>query len=248
MGKQKRMTSNVKRMEKILVAILIFLSVCIGVAVAQPLPYSLSGHIYNSEGDCIVGAEIILVNERTGDVLVLTSTTNGEYQQDAYNFINHYKTGDTIRYEVTYEDVGAIELANIDISKGGTKLDLILTKEGGSTYTTPKSKAPRKTSSYRYTDTDGDGISDNEERARGWDKNDPCVPNPKAVACKSKAIPQVTPEMFSPVVEEPTPIPTVKTTPRQTSKIIETQKKIPGFVGLEFFSIVVLFLYKRRRR
>jgi len=230
----------------VLAVVCILLSVCIGVSVAQPLPYSLSGHILDTEGDYVVGAEITLLNKRTGDTLNLTSTINGEYQQDAYNFNNHYKNNDMIGYAVTYEEIGATEKAKIDISKGGTKFDIVLCTDGYPTHK-PTHKTKSKTTIHMYTDTDGDGVSDNEERARGWDKDDPCVPNSESVACKGKATPQVTPEVFSPFEEEPTPIPTVKATPR-APKRTESSKRIPGFVGLEFLVIVLLILYGRRRR
>jgi len=235
----------------ILAVVFIFLSICIGLSVAQPLPYSLSGHILDNESEYIVGAEITLINERTNDTLELVSTTNGEYQQDAYNFAFHYLNGDTIRYNVTYGDIGAVELNDIDITKGGTKLDITLTEEDSPETTpnpTPKNKAPRKTTAHMYDDTDGDGVSDTEERVRGWDKDDPCIPNSDSFACKSKSTPQLTPEVFSPLKEEPTPIPMVKATPRQPPKVIESPKKMPGFIGLEFLAVVILFLYKRRRR
>jgi len=232
-------------MKQLVWALLIML-LCIGVVVAQPLPYSLSGHILDTKGDYVVGAEMTLLNKRTGDTLNLTSTTNGEYQQDAYNFAAHYKNNDMIWYTVTYEESDAVEKVKINISKGGTKLDIVLTEEGYLTHKpTPKTKT--KTTTHMYTDTDGDGISDNEERVRGWDKDDPCVPNTDSVACKSKTTPQLTPDVFSPFEEEPTPIPTVKATPR-ASKRTESSKRIPGFIGLEFLVVVILFLYKRRRR
>ena len=230
----------------------IFLSLCVGVAVAQPLPYSLSGHIYDNESEYIVGAEITLINERTNDILELVSTTNGEYQQDAYNFPNHYKNGDSIRYNVTYENIGAVELRDIDISKGGTKLDITLTKEGSPATTpnpTPKSKAPHKTTTHMYDDTDGDGVSDNEERVRGWDKLDPCIPNSDSFACKSKTTPQLTPEVFSPFVEQPTPIPTVKATLRQPSKATESPKRIPGFTSILFIvSLFIVVIWRDKKK
>ena len=229
----------------VLAVTFIFLSLCVGVSVAQPLPYSLSGHILDNESEYVVGAKITLVNERTNDILELVSTTNGEYQQDAYNFPNHYKNGDSIRYNVTYEDIGAVELADIDISKGGTKLDITLTKEGIPTPNpTPKTKASRKTTTHMYTDTDGDGISDNEERVRGWDKLDPCIPNSDSVACKAKTIPksqksQISPEFFSPFEEEVTPSPTIAPTIRPKTVTPKT-KAIPGFTSILF--IVSLFI------
>ena len=237
----------------ILAVTFIFLSLCIGVTVAQPLPYSLSGHIMDNNNEYIVGVEITLINERTNDILELVSTTNGEYQQDAYNFPNHYKNGDSIRYNVIYGDIGAVELRDIDISKGGTKLDIVLTKEGSPVTTpnlTPKSKARRKTTTHMYDDTDGDGISDNEERARGWDKLDPCVPNSDSFTCKNKATSQLTPEVFSPLKEEPIPIPipTVKATPRQPQKATELPKRIPGFIGLELLVVILLFLCRRNKK
>lgn len=235
----------------VLAVTFIFLSLCVGVTVAQPLPYSLSGHILDTEDEYIVGAEITLINERTNDILELVSTTNGEYQQDAYNFVNHYKNSDTIRYNVTYEDIGAVALRDIDVSNGGTKLDITLTKEGIPTSnSTLKSKARRKTTTHMYDDTDGDGISDNEERVRGWDKLDPCIPNSDSFACKSKTTieAQLTPEVFSPFVEQSTPIPTVKATPRQLPKATESPKRIPGFIGLEFLVVIILFLCRKNKK
>ena len=240
------------------IALMCILTIYVVSITAQPLPYSLSGHIMDNNSDYIVGADIILMNERTGDTLELNSATNGEYQDDAYNFDGHYQNGDIIRYNVTYGDVGAVETAKIDISKGGTMLDIILTVED-SPETTPNPRPKRisitKKSAEMYPDADGDGISDNQEKIKGFDPNDPCDPYQDSAQCILKNTPstpkiQVTPEVFSPVKLDPTPIPTPMATPRPTPVAVEPMKEIPGFSAVWCVAglIFVVFLLDKKRR
>ena len=229
----------------ILAWIFIFSMFWIGVNVAQPLPYSLSGHIISTNNDYIVGADITLLNERTGDTLVLESTTNGEYQQDAYNFASHYKDGDTIRYNVVYGGVEVEETAQIDISKGGTKLDIVLTSSEG-IQSTHRTSGTRK-----IIDTDSDGISDIKEKLKGTNPNDPCDPDEACAQCMVKRKPQLTPEAFSPVESVSTPIPTpvatpIKQTPLTTSK---HTFKISGFTAFVcVISFIVLIKHKQKKK
>ena len=227
----------------ILAWIFIFSMFWIGMNTAQPLPYSLSGHILNNNNEYVVGADITLLNERTGDTLVLESTTNGEYQQDAYNFASHYKDGDTIRYIVVYDSIEVEETAQIDISKGGTKLDIILAG-------TERVQSTRRTVSTRkIIDTDDDGITDMKEKLKGTDPNDPCDPDEACAQCIAKRKPQLTPEVFTPVESVSTPIPTpvatpIKQTPLTTSK---HTFKIPGFTAFVcIISFIVLIKHKQK--
>jgi len=104
---------------------LVLLCLNVSIGVAPPLPYSISGHILDSNGNAIVGATITLTNLRTGNSLVTYSAINGEYQQDAYNF-GPYQDGDIIKYHVVYGGTEKTVTAPIDISKGGTRLDIYL--------------------------------------------------------------------------------------------------------------------------
>ena len=242
----------------ILAVIFIFLSMWIGVSVAQPLPYSLSGHIMDNNSEYIVGADITLLNKRTGDTLILTSTTNGEYQQDAYNFESHYKNHDMLWYIVTNGEIGAVKKAKIDISKGGTMLDILLTVEDSPKTTpnpTPRRSTTTKTTAEMYPDADGDGVSDLKEKLKGSDPNNPCSPNENCAQCIVKRKPQVTPEIFSHVKVVSTPIATpvavaapIAPTPRKVvaTPTPTTAFKIPGFTSLVFVLSIAIVTFVRR--
>jgi hypothetical protein len=96
-------------------------------ATALTTPYSLSGHIYDTDGTTpIVGANITFTNQNSSEVIYCDSTSGGEYQQDAANFASGYYDGDTIRYESTYNTQNNTTTAAIVVSNGGTALDIVL--------------------------------------------------------------------------------------------------------------------------
>jgi len=98
-----------------------------------PTPYALGGHITDTNGNPIIGAEITITNVRTGDSLKLKSIVNGEYQENAGNFLpNRYQDGDTLRYHVKFGDIKKVVYAKIDESHGGTLLDIQLDTKSNS--------------------------------------------------------------------------------------------------------------------
>lgn len=95
-------------------------------------PYSLSGYIYDSDGTTpIVGASISFTNQNSSEVIYATSTTNGEYQQDAANFASGYYNNDTIQYYTTYFTQSNTTSANITVSGGGTLHNIVLSAATG---------------------------------------------------------------------------------------------------------------------
>lgn len=61
-------------------------------------PYPFSGHLLDSSGNPIVGLEITLTNQRTGDILSMLSAEKGEFTFTLNNFKNKipYEKGDKI--------------------------------------------------------------------------------------------------------------------------------------------------------
>lgn len=112
----------------VFVLFVLFLSVCSVNALTAP--YSLSGHCYDGATP-LVGVSITFTNLNSSEVIVTTSTSGGEYQQDAANFASGYFDGDTIRYESTYNILSDNTSANIVVNGGGTSLDLYLIGDSG---------------------------------------------------------------------------------------------------------------------
>ena len=105
---------------------IIAVSLLIGLVVALPNPYSLSGRVYDSIGNPVENVEIVLTNQRTEGQLYVKTNVYGEYQQDAYNLPEGYKNGDTIHYYARYITGDKLyKTAIIDTSKGGTKLNFV---------------------------------------------------------------------------------------------------------------------------
>ena len=117
-----------------LIAVLVL---AVSVVSALTTPYSLSGHIYDSDGTTpIVGANITFTNQNSSDVIYATSTTNGEYQQDAANFPSGYFDADAIQYYTVYGTQTNTTIAPIDTSGGGTSLNIVLSAATVSTTAT----------------------------------------------------------------------------------------------------------------
>ena len=93
-------------------------------AAALNTPYSLSGHIYDNSSNPLVGANIKFTNINNSNIIYATSTSGGEYQQDAANFALGYNNSDLVQYYCTYGIDSAMYNATIDTSGGGTLLDM----------------------------------------------------------------------------------------------------------------------------
>jgi len=115
-------------MKKLQFSIIIFVLVAfVCTANALTTPYSLSGHIYDSDGTTpIIGANVTFTNQNSSEVIYATSTANGEYQQDAANYPSGYYNADTIQYYTVYGTQTNTTTAPISISAGGTSLNIVL--------------------------------------------------------------------------------------------------------------------------
>ena len=131
---------------------IITVSCLIGLVIALPNPYSLSGHVYDNIGNPVENVEIVLTNERTGGQFYVKTNIYGEYQQDAYNFPDGYKNGDNIKYYTRYENGAQIyKDAIIDITRGGTKLNFIFPFSLG--FVTGKGSYPSMPGTHKGTIT-----------------------------------------------------------------------------------------------
>jgi len=115
-------------MKKLQFSVIVFVLVAfVCTANALTTPYSLSGHVYDSDGATgVVGANITFTNQNSSEVIYCDSTSGGEYQQDAANFASGYFNGDTIQYHVVYNTQNNITTVPIDVSGGGTSLNIVL--------------------------------------------------------------------------------------------------------------------------
>ena len=101
--------------------------VLIGVTTALNTPYSLSGHVYDNASNPLVGVNITFTNLNSSDVIYVDSTSGGEYQQDAANFLSGYYDGDIIKYYSVYGAFTNTTNESINVTNGGTLLDIYIT-------------------------------------------------------------------------------------------------------------------------
>jgi len=113
-------------MKKLILVLLVLCSL-ISVITALNTPYSLSGHVYDSVGNPLVGANITFTNLNSSEVIYADSTSGGEYQQDAANFPSGYFDGDTIKYYSVYGISTNTTNEFINVANGGTLLDIYIT-------------------------------------------------------------------------------------------------------------------------
>lgn len=112
--------------------IVFFLGLCIILgftlngATALDTPYSLSGHVYDNSSNPLVGVNIKFTNMNSSNIIYATSTSGGEYQQDAANFALGYNNSNIIQYYCTYGVDSVTYNASINTSGGGTLLDMYM--------------------------------------------------------------------------------------------------------------------------
>jgi hypothetical protein len=134
-----------------IVVSIITVSLLIGLVCALPNPHSLSGRVYDNIGNPVEGAEIVLTNKCTNAQLYVKTNVYGEYQEDAYNFVEGYKDGDSIHYYARYEGYKIKDYTTIDISKGGTKHNFVFSFSLG--FVTGKGGYPSMSGTYKGTIT-----------------------------------------------------------------------------------------------
>lgn len=140
-----------------IVASIIAVSCLIGLVHALPNPHSLSGRVYDNIGNPVENVDITINYKQREAQIQVTTNEWGEYQQDAYNFANGYRDGDTLDYTVKYKGYELTESTTIDISKGGTKLDFTFPFSLG--FVTPKGSYPSIAGTHKGTITPSHDIS-----------------------------------------------------------------------------------------
>jgi len=83
--------------------------------------------VYDDVGTPLVGASMTFTNMNSSEVIYYTSTSGGEYQQDAANFVSGYYDSDIIRYYTVYGISTNTTLESINVTNGGTLLDICIT-------------------------------------------------------------------------------------------------------------------------
>ena len=77
------------------------------------IPYIISITVYDSDNSAAEGEQVKVINESTGDVMIVPGTTNGSGQilADLANFPNGYSDGQYIQVQVIGASNAGQELA-----------------------------------------------------------------------------------------------------------------------------------------
>lgn len=88
-------------------------------------PYSISGFVFDSDGNKAVGAVLTLTVDRTGEELIKVTNSNGSFALQLLNLGQFYQDGDKLIVEVEYtrypdaDNESAILITEVDIAKHG---------------------------------------------------------------------------------------------------------------------------------
>jgi len=99
-------------------------------AVVGQNPYSVSGFVFDSDGDKAVGCVITLTVEETGEELTETTNANGSFAIELLNLQEAYSDGDTLVLEFEYsrypdaDNETAILVTTIDVDQPGEVVEV----------------------------------------------------------------------------------------------------------------------------
>lgn len=119
------------------VAGLIILAVVLSVGLASA-DYGLTGFVLFENGTQCAGANVSMINQRTGDVLYNNTGWGGAgfegwYLEDAGNFENGYQNGDLIIYHAVFDGYQGNASEAINTSNGGQMVNITIYESGSGT-------------------------------------------------------------------------------------------------------------------
>lgn len=94
-------------------------------------PYSVYGHIYDSDGNPASGAVVTIQNVRTGDTLTTSTDSNGYYQENLLNMDSAYKNGDSIVVAATLNGEAGESTGSVDTDDPGSIVDVAMVVTSG---------------------------------------------------------------------------------------------------------------------
>ena len=100
--------------------------------------YVLNGFVFYENGTQCAGANVSMINQRTGGVIYNNTgwadpPYEGYYLNDAGNFLGGYEDGDVVLYHAVYNGYQGNASQAINISQGGQMVNITIYESGGGT-------------------------------------------------------------------------------------------------------------------